>query len=97
MRLPDTNPRAKLRSDSHPNLMSEEPCYLSYDEDLRVLLRLDREVCIEVISHMLGAPRMLPSDCLLTMLEVEEYVATGDIGAGRAMIQHARARRQAAM
>ncbi|MEO6004950.1 MAG: hypothetical protein ABIZ04_03835 [Opitutus sp.] len=77
--------------------MNEEHCYLSYDEDLKVLLRLEREACIEVIFHMLGAPRMLPADSALTLLEVEDYVSTGDIGAGRAMIQHARARRQAAM
>ena len=43
---------------------------------------------------ILRVREMTLANAAVTLVEIKEYVATGDLGAGRAMIQHAKGRRQ---
>ena len=47
------------------------------------------EICSGLVIH-----EMAPADYILTKREVRDYVASGDIGAARALIQHVKARRE---
>jgi hypothetical protein len=69
-----------------------------YYEDLTdetlAWLRTQDHVPLALITALLGAADMAREDHLLTSYEVMEYVESGDVGAARALLQHAKARRQ---
>ncbi|MEO6002024.1 MAG: hypothetical protein ABIZ04_20655 [Opitutus sp.] len=57
-------------------------------------LRMQQGDCVPIMTAILGIAEMGPVDHLRTREEVCEYVESGDVGAARALIQHAKARRE---
>jgi hypothetical protein len=70
---------------------SESPNELT--EETLSLLRHQPDA-IAVITALLGVKEMGPADHIRTKHEVRDYVATGDPGAARAVLQHAKDRRE---
>ena len=49
---------------------------------------------VDCICDLVGVRYMAPSERLFTREEAKDYVVSGDVGAGRALLQHAKARRE---
>ena len=75
--------------------MNEDDCQVVTDKTLAWLREVDGDSTI-LISSLLGAEEMGPEDYARNEQEVADYLDSGDIGAARALIQHAKARRESA-
>ena len=57
-------------------------------------LRQQDNIPVAMICLLVGAADMGMLDAMLTAREVKEYVESGDSGAARALLQHAKGRRE---
>ena len=68
--------------------------YGDISEGTLAWLRMQQGDCVPIMTAILGVAEMGPADHLRTRDEVRDYVESGDVGAARALIQHAKARRE---